>query len=240
MTVPLYHQDSYLKEAPATVLAITDAGGIVLDQPLFYPQGGGQPGDSGWLEWNSRHAIPIATTMRDADGHAVLVPMEPRPLPAPGDLVLQRLDLPRRLAHMRVHTALHLLSAVIPLPITGGAVSADRGRLDFMMPDPPADKQGLQDRLNALVKSDLPVTQDWIGHDELLSRPDLIRTRDVAPPRGDGRVRMVRIGPADAPVDLQPCGGTHVRRTGEIGPLWLGKIEAKGRDHRRVHLVLAD
>lgn len=240
MMVPLYHQDSYRTEAPATVLRITPAGGIVLDQPLFYPQGGGQPGDSGWLEWGPDHAIPIATTVPGEDGRAVLVPMEPLPMPMVGDTVLQRIDFPRRLGHMRVHTALHLLSVVVPLPITGGSVSADRGRLDFLMPDPPTDKQGLQDRLNALVKSDLPVNQRWISAEELAQRPELVKTVDAAPPRSSDRVRLIEIGPYSSPIDLQPCGGTHVRSTAEIGPLWLGKIENKGRRNRRVHLVLAD
>ena len=240
MTPPLYHQDSYRKEAPGHVRAITDAGGIVLDQPLFFPRGGGQPGDSGWLEWGGGQVMPIATTFVDEDGQVVLVPQAPLPMPRVGTEVLQRIDFARRMGHMRVHTALHLLSVVIALPITGGAVAADRGRLDFDMPEPPADKQGLQDRLNALVKSDLAVTQEWITDAQLDADPALVKTLSVAPPCGSGQVRLVRIGDPDAPVDLQPCGGTHVRRTAEIGQLWLGKIENKGRRNRRVYVVLAD
>jgi misacylated tRNA(Ala) deacylase len=158
-----------------------------------------------------------------------------------GTRVEQRLDWDRRHAHMRVHTALHLLSVVIPLPVTGGAIGADKGRLDFDMPDAPEDKMVLQGRLNALIERDLPVSETWITDAELEANPGLVKTMSVKPPMGQGRVRLVRIGEEGAgQIDLQPCGGTHVKRTGEIGKVTLGKIEKKGRQNRRVSVILAD
>ncbi|MCC6002010.1 MAG: alanyl-tRNA editing protein, partial [Pararhodobacter sp.] len=159
--------------------------------------------------------------------------------PAPGDAVTLELDWPRRHLHMRVHTALHLLSVVIPLPVTGGQIGPGKGRLDFAMPEAPGDKAALESALNELVARDLPVTEDWITDAELAANPGLVKTMSVAPPMGQGRVRLIRIGRGDAQVDLQPCGGTHVARTGEIGALALGKIENKGRQNRRVTLHLA-
>jgi misacylated tRNA(Ala) deacylase len=142
---------------------------------------------------------------------------------------------------MRVHTALHLLSVVIPLPVTGGAISAEKGRLDFDMPDAPDDKMVLQGKLNALIDRDLPVSETWITDAELEANPGLVKTMSVMPPMGAGRVRLVRIGEEGASqIDLQPCGGTHVRRTGEIGKVTLGKIEKKGRQNRRVSVILAE
>jgi misacylated tRNA(Ala) deacylase len=140
---------------------------------------------------------------------------------------------------MRIHTALHLLSVVIPLPVTGGAVGADKGRLDFDMPDAPEDKALLEGRLNALVTRDLPVTEGWITEAELDANPSLVKTMSVQPPRGAGRIRLVRIGDGESQIDLQPCGGTHVARTGEIGKLVIGKVEKKGRQNRRITIELA-
>lgn len=241
MMVPrlLYREDAYLRDAPAVVTAITEEGGIVVDAPLFYPKGGGQPGDSGWLD-RAGATIAIATTVKAEDGQSsVLVPAEPVPLPAVGEPVGQRLDWERRHRHMRVHTALHLLSVVIPLPVTGGQIGAGGGRLDFMMPEPPEDREALERALNALVDRDLAVGEEWIGEAELEARPELVKTLSVKPPRGAGEIRLVRIGEGDGQVDLQPCGGTHVARTGEIGALRLGKIENKGRQNRRVNISLA-
>lgn len=168
----------------------------------------------------------------------MLVPQEGAALPPPGATVTQALDWERRYGHMRVHTALHLLSVVIPLAVSGGAITAAKGRLDFNMPEAPADKQALQDRLQALIDRDLEVSEDWITDAELDANPQLVKTMSVSPPRGQGRVRLVRIGTAEEQTDLQPCGGTHVRRTGEIGPVRIGKIEKKGKQNRRVYLHL--
>jgi misacylated tRNA(Ala) deacylase len=156
------------------------------------------------------------------------------PLPPVGTVVHQVLDWDRRHRLMRVHTALHLLSVVIPLPVTGGQIGADRGRLDFDMPEPPEDIEALNEALNVFIDADLPVTESWITDAELMANPGLVKTMSVAPPVGQGRVRLVKIGE----IDLQPCGGTHVARTGEIGRVAIGKIEKKGRQNRRVSLTL--
>lgn len=237
MTHALYRDDPYRRDAPATVTALTDEGGIVLDSSLFYPTGGGQPGDSGRLDW-AGGGVDIATAVKGEGGAIVLIPAEPQPLPPPGTAVVQTLDWTRRHALMRVHTALHLLSVVIPLPVTGGAVGEGKGRLDFDLPEAPADMAALEARLNALIARDLPVTEDWITEAELDANPGLVKTLSVQPPRGSGTIRLVRIGQGAETVDLQPCGGTHVRRTGEIGTVALGKVEKKGRQNRRVPLVL--
>lgn len=235
----LYREDPYRREAPGRVLKITPEGGVVLDRALFYPKGGGQPGDSGWLEWDGTR-LAVATAVKAEDGvSSVLVPAEPAALPPVGAHVVQHLDWERRHAHMRVHTALHLLSVVIPLPVTGGQIGAESGRLDFLMPEPPQDQAGIEEALNALVDRDLPVTESWITEADLEARPELVKTLSVKPPRGAGTIRLVRIGDPAGQVDLQPCGGTHVARTGEIGALRLGKIENKGRQNRRVALLLA-
>ncbi|MGQ0564225.1 MAG: alanyl-tRNA editing protein [Gemmobacter sp.] len=237
MTELLYRHDAYLAEAPARVIAHTPEGGIVLDRTVFYATGGGQPGDSGVLDWDGGRIV-VATAVKAADGVA-LVPAEPATMPPIGAPVLQRLDWDRRHRHMRVHTALHLLSVVIPLPVTGGQIGDGRGRLDFDMPDPPDDVAGLEASLNALIGRDLAVLDDWITDDELLANPGLVKTMSVRPPMGQGRIRLVQIGEGDGLIDLQPCGGTHVARTAEVGRVEIGRIEKKGRQNRRVTLTLA-
>ena len=237
MTALLFLDDAYLTEADGTVTGHTDDGGVILDRSLFYPTGGGQPGDSGRLAWDGGQ-IAIATARKGQGGAVVLVPEDPAALPPVGTSLRQIIDWPRRYAHMRVHTALHLMSVVIPLPVTGGAISAEKGRLDFNMPDAPEDKDALADAVNALIARDLPVTQEWITDAELAANPGLVKTMSVAPPSGAGRVRLIGIGQGDDQVDLQPCGGTHVARSSEIGRIRLGKIEKKGRRNRRVTLHL--
>lgn len=236
---PLYRARPYLREAPARIVAHTAEGGLILDTGLFYPAGGGQPGDSGHLDWEGGR-LAIATAIKGEDGQAVLIPAEARAMPRPGATVTQRLDWDRRYRHMRIHTALHLLSVVIPLPVTGGQIGADKGRLDFDMPHPPGDVTALEERLNDLIARDLAVTEDWITEAGLDANPGLVKTMSVAPPRGQGVVRLIRIGSDTGQIDLQPCGGTHVARTGEIGRVTIGKIEKKGRQNRRVSLILAD
>lgn len=239
VTAPLYRSDPYRREAPARILALTPEGGIVPDASVFYPTGGGQPGDSGRLDWDGG-SIAIATAVKGEGGAVVLVPAEGQALPPAGAAVTQHLDWARRYRHMRIHTALHLLSVVIPLPVTGGQIGADKGRLDFDMPEPPADVAALEADLNALVARDLPVDEDWITDAELAANPGLVKTMSVMPPTGQGRVRLVRIGRGRDQVDLQPCGGTHVARTTEIGRVRIGRIEKKGRQNRRVSLMLED
>ncbi|MBC2837366.1 alanine--tRNA ligase-related protein [Paragemmobacter straminiformis] len=237
MTELLFRADAYLREAEARVTGHTAEGGIILDRTVFYPTGGGQPGDSGLLVWEGGR-MPIATAVKAEGGQVALVAAEAMALPPAGTLVTQRLDWERRHRHMRVHTALHLLSVVIPLPVTGGQIGAERGRLDFDMPDPPEDVAAIEDRLNALIGLDLAVTDEWITDAELDANPGLVKTMSVKPPTGQGRVRLVRIGTAGQLVDLQPCGGTHVARTAEIGHVRIGKIEKKGRQNRRVTVEL--
>jgi misacylated tRNA(Ala) deacylase len=241
MTKPLYLEDAYRREAAARVTSITEEGGIVLDGSLFYPTSGGQPGDSGWLRWGlaeDEGAIEIATTVKKADGAIVLVPAEPVRMPPEGTLVRQEINWDRRHKHMRVHTALHLLSVVIPLPVTGGAISPEKGRLDFDMPEEPDDREDIENTLNMLIACDFAVNEEWITDAEMDANPGLVKTLRVKPPRGTGRVRLVRIGVGDDTADLQPCGGTHVARTSEIGKVRLDKIQKKGKRTRRVFLHL--
>jgi misacylated tRNA(Ala) deacylase len=245
MTALLFRDDAYLRQAPARVIAHTLEGGIVLDASIFYPAGGGQPGDAGVITWDTGKALgtaslPIATAVKTQSGGIALVPAEASLPPPIGTQVMQHLDWPRRYGLMRMHSALHLLSVVIPLPVTGGQVAVGRGRLDFDMQDPPHDIAALNGALNLLIQRDLPITAQWITDAELAANPALIKTMSVRPPVGQGHVRLVRIGEGAAPVDLQPCGGTHVARTAEIGMVEIGKIEKKGRQNRRVYLHLAD
>lgn len=240
MTTELLFRDHpYLQDCTSVVLGHTPEGGIIVDRTVFYATGGGQPGDSGVISWAGGR-LSIATAVKVEGGFVALVPAEPLPLPPKGSELAQRLDWARRFRHMRMHTALHLLSVVVPLPVTGGQIGADRGRLDFDMPDPPQDVAALTAALNQLVDRDLQVTEEWITDAELLANPGLVKTMSVMPPMGQGRVRLVRIGTGDDPVDLQPCGGTHVARTGEIGQVEITKIEKKGRQNRRVIIALVD
>ncbi|MBF9047252.1 alanyl-tRNA editing protein [Rhodobacterales bacterium LSUCC0031] len=240
MTEPLYLTDPYRKSATARIAALTEEGGIVLDRTIFYPRAGGQPGDSGTLVLGAQR-IAIATAVKGEGGAIVLVPAEAVTLPPIGAEVEQRLDWERRYAHMRMHTALHLLSVVFPYPVTGGAIAHDKGRLDFDMPQmPDADERLiLEGQLNALITRDLAVTEEWITEAALDAQPGLVKTMSVQPPRGAGRIRLVRIGEGAGQIDLQPCGGTHVARTAEIGKMAIHKIEKKGRLNRRVAIAFA-
>jgi misacylated tRNA(Ala) deacylase len=240
MTHPLFLDDAYMRDADATVVEHTPEGGVVLDRSIFYPTGGGQPGDSGMIMWDGQ-SLPIATSVKikdRADTTSALVPAEPARLPPIGAKITQTLDWERRHAHMRVHTALHLLSVVIPLPVSGGSITAAKGRLDFDMPDALEYKDALERSLNALIELDYVVSEGWISDEELRANMDLVKTMSVQPPMGAGRVRLVRIGDDVRQIDLQPCGGTHVARTSEIGRVRLGKVEKKGKQNRRVYLHL--
>ena len=239
MTEPLFRDDPYAREATGRVVAHADNGGVVLSASLFYPTGGGQPGDTGRLIWPGGEMV-VATTVKGEAEAVVLVPAEGDAVPPVGTDVTQLLDWDRRHRLMRMHTALHLLSVVLPFPVTGGAVGPDKGRLDFAMEDPPEDKDALEAALNALIARDLAVTADWITDEELDANPGLVKTMSVKPPTGAGQVRLIRIGTAEEQVDLQPCGGTHVARTGEIGAVRFGKVEKKGKLNRRVNIHFAD
>lgn len=234
-TEELFRADSYAKSCEASVTGVNDRGGIVLDRTVFYPTGGGQPGDSGLLKLESGEKISIATTVYDS-GHRTIVhvPQDGAPLPDTGDRVICDVDWQRRLGHMRVHTVLHLLCALLPYPVTGGSIGDGAGRLDFDIPEAGLDKDALTDELNGLIGRDLPVSIKWISDDELAAQPDLVRTMAVKPPMGSGKVRLIQIGD----VDLQPCGGTHVASTSEIGKAEVTKIEKKGAQNRRVRISL--
>jgi misacylated tRNA(Ala) deacylase len=236
MTEFVFREDAYRRELDAVVTAIGADGAISLDRTIFYAASGGQPGDTGVLRTANGAEMRIATAVHpDGDKGAILhVPAEgERPALAVGDAVVARIDWDRRHRLMRMHTALHLLSVAFPFPVTGGSVGEEKGRLDFDMPEVPADLGAIERQLNGWVAAALPVTAEWITDAELAANPGLVKTMKVKPPMGQGRVRLVRIGD----IDLQPCGGTHVRSTVEIGPLKLGKIEKKGAINRRVALL---
>ena len=238
MTQKLFQDDPRLRSAAATVQAASPEG-IVLDRTVFYARGGGQPGDVGVLRWDGGET-PIADTVKGA-GEAILhVPAQGATLPPVGAVVEAEIDWDRRHRLMRMHTAMHLLCSVIKgAAVTGGSVGADRSRLDFDLPNPPP-KETIEAELNALIAADHPVRIEWVDEAVLDATPDLVRTMSVQPPRGAGRLRLMRIGADDALVDLQPCGGTHVARTGEIGPIAVVKIENKGKQNRRIIIAPAD
>ena len=242
MSEALYLENAYLTQAPATVVGHSEDGGVIVDCPLFYATGGGQPGDQGSLSWQGGE-IAVRTTVKgtfEGAATSVMVPDEGVPLPAIGTKVTQHLNWDLRLRHMRMHSALHLLSVIIPLPVTGGQIGAEKSRLDFAMEHPPEDKIALEAALNDLIARDLTVSEQWITDADLAANPGLVKTMSVQPPKGAGRVRLVRMGTDAEQVDLQPCGGTHVKSSAEIGKIRIGKIEKKGRLNRRVALHLVD
>ncbi len=233
----IYLAEPYTTETEAKVTEIGPNGGIVFDQTIFYATSGGQPNDLGTISWNGTTVEIVDVKKFETDGIEVIL-AENSASPVKGDVVHQKLDWERRYIHMRIHTSLHLLSVVIPLPVTGGSISTIKGRLDFDMPDPLEDKEKVENKLNELITRDLPVTFEWISSEELAQKPELVKTMSVKPPTGAGQVRLVRIGSFTDHVDLQPCGGTHVNSTVEIGAIRLGKIEKKGRNNRRVNLFI--
>ncbi|HCB52471.1 MAG: alanyl-tRNA editing protein [Paracoccaceae bacterium] len=235
MTILLYQEDPYLSQAPSIVAGYTSEGGIILHQSIFYPTGGGQPGDSGTLSWEGRKC-EIAAAIKAGEGQIALIASDTASLPPIGALVIQSLDWERRHRHMRMHTALHLLSVVMPFPVTGGQIGAQKGRLDFKLEAAPQDLAALDRALNDLIDQDFEVTESWITESELSAKPQLVKTMSVKPPMGQGRIRLIRIGSQADLIDLQPCGGTHVARTSEVGRVSLGKIENKGAQNRRVHV----
>jgi len=231
MTTELFREDSSLRSCPAKVAATTERGGLILDRTVFYPTGGGQPGDSGVLKFSDGRFVTIAATVYDADKITIVhVPAQGQSLPAVGEAVDCVLDWERRFKLMRAHTGLHLLCSLVPFPVTGGQIGEAEGRLDFDIPESSLDKDDLTAKINALIAANHKVSHRWISDEEMAARPELIRTMSVKPPMGRGRVRLVAIGD----VDLQPCGGTHVATTGEIGRATVTKIEKKGAMNRRI------
>jgi misacylated tRNA(Ala) deacylase len=237
MTEKLFLDEPRLRSVTASVVA-SGADGIVLDRTIFYARSGGQPGDVGVLRWDGAETA-IADTVK-GEGETILhVPAADVPLPPVGATVEGEIDWEHRHKLMRMHTAMHLLCSLIKgAAVTGGSVGADRSRLDFDLPNPPPKEQ-IEAGLNALIEADHPVRIEWVDEAVLDTNPDLVRTMSVAPPRGTGRLRLMRIGEGETQVDLQPCGGTHVARTGEIGRIVVVKIENKGRQNRRIIIAPA-
>jgi misacylated tRNA(Ala) deacylase len=233
----LFREDSYLKECEARVVAITAQGGIVLDRTVFYANSGGQPGDTGALTTAGgiRIAIDNAIFTDAAKSEIAHVAAPGSPALNVGDAVTAAIDWDKRYARMRMHTALHLLTAALPYPVTGGSVGETEGRLDFDIPDAGLDKDAISAKITEMAATNAAVTSRWITDAELAANPGLVKTMSVKPPMGTGRVRLIEI----AGLDLQPCGGTHVRSTGEIGALRVTQIEKKGKQNRRVRLAFA-
>ena len=235
-TESLFRDDAYLKECSARVIAINERGGIVLDRTVFYATSGGQPGDTGALVTADGTRIPIATavytdTLKTQIAH---VPAEGASPPPVGAEITAAIDWDRRYARMRMHTALHLLTAALPSAVPGGSVGETESRLDFDIPEAGLDKDEITARVNAMIGQHAAVSSRWIADAELEANPALVKTMSVKPPMGTGRVRLIEI----AGLDLQPCGGTHVRSTAEIGPVQVTGIEKKGKQNRRVRLAL--
>jgi len=233
MTEILFRDDSYLRECQATVTD-SGAGAVLLDRTIFYPTGGGQPGDTGRMSWDGGNATIINTVYGDGGEIRHLV-AEGDSLPGSGTSVNIDIDWERRYRHMRMHTALHLLGSVLQYGVTGGSIGAEKSRLDFDMVNP-VDKEAVNSALQALVADDHPITCRWITDEELAAKPELVRTMSVQPPKGGGKIRLLEI----EGVDLQPCGGTHLKSTAEVGAVRLGKVEKKGKHNRRVSIVLDD
>jgi misacylated tRNA(Ala) deacylase len=238
VTEPLFNDDAYLREATARVIEVQEKG-VLLDRTIFYARSGGQPGDAGTLRWAGGEAA-VAEAVKGEAG-AILHGLAPGAVaPPPGTEVTVAIDWARRHRHMRMHTTMHLLCSLLPgIYATGNQIGADKSRLDFDLPEPPA-KEWFTEKLNALIAANHPIGSSWITEAELDANPQMVRTLSVQPPRGAGRIRLVRIGPVEAPIDLQPCGGTHVRATGEIGRVEVTKLESKGKQNRRIHFILPE
>lgn len=234
MTKELFRDNSYLQECDAIVTATKD-NGIILDQTIFYPTGGGQPGDSGTFEFSDGSSLTIANTVKDRESgvHLHLVE-EGSPLPNIGDKVKCTLNWERRYQLMRMHTALHVLCSKVDAPVSGGSIGIEKSRLDFDLPESP-DKEALAAAINAEIEANISIEISAITDEELENNPNLVRTMSVKPPMGQGSVRTIRVGD----VDYQPCGGTHVKSTGEIGLIRIGKIEKKGKVNRRINIHFA-
>ena len=231
----LFRDDSYLKSCDARVVTLTEQGGIVLDRTVFYATSGGQPGDTGLLTTEDGARIPIETAIYTdlAKSEIAHVPAAGAPTLKVGDAVTAVIDWDRRYARMRMHTALHLLSAVLPYAVTGGSVGESESRLDFDIPEAGLDKDTITAKVAEMIASNAAISSRWITDGELDANPGLVKTMSVKPPMGTGRVRLIEI----ADLDLQPCGGTHVRATGEIGAVRVTQIEKKGKLNRRVRLA---
>lgn len=230
----LFRDDAYLREATAQVAAI-DERGVTLDRTIFYPQGGGQVGDTGVLVRENGEAIPVTDTRKGEAHDSVLHVVAPGSPLAVGDALTLRIDWDRRHALMRLHTALHVMSCVVVAPVTGGNIAPEKARLDFDIDMSLLDASKIERETNAIIARGIATETVWITDEELDARPELVKTMSVQPPRGSGRVRLLRI----PGVDLQPCGGTHVRNIAEIGAIRVLKIKSEGKRNKRVEIALA-
>jgi misacylated tRNA(Ala) deacylase len=235
-TDALFRDNAYLNESGATVLAVNQRGGIILDRTIFYATSGGQPGDTGHAARSDGSRIAIAATITgETKDEIIHVPAPGQAVPEDGEPLSLSIDWERRLKLMRMHTACHLLTVVCPFPITGASVAEDDSRVDFDIPEAGFSRENVTARLMDMVRSNHPVFTRWITEEELARNPGLVKSKNVRPPSGSGRIRLVCIG-GDASIDSQPCGGTHVRATGEVGEIHIGKIEKKGRENRRFRI----
>ena len=239
MTELLFRTDAYLRECAAVVTRV-DGTSVALDRTVFYPAAGGQAGDSGVLALADGQALRVIDTHKGRESDEVLHHVDPESMTGArieaGMQLAATLDWPRRFRLMRLHTCMHLLCAVVPAPVTGGSITAERAHLDFDIEMEKLSKEAIEAQLNALIASGHVVESRWISDEELVARPELVRTMSVKPPMGSGRVRLLEI----PGVDLQPCGGTHVRNTAEIGPVQVIRIRSEGKRNKRVAVALAD
>jgi misacylated tRNA(Ala) deacylase len=236
MTEEIFRADAYARSCEAAVAAI-EAEGVVLDRTVFYARGGGQPGDRGWLALADGTRFEVVDTIKGAGPGGILHQLaEGIRQPPGGAKVAAEIDWPRRHRLMRMHSAMHLLCAAIACPVTGGQVGEEKSRLDFDLQGASIDKDEVAEKIERWIAEDRPIRASWIEAVELEARPELVRTMSVRPPTASGRVRLIEI----EGVDLQACGGTHVRSTGEIGAIQVGKLENKGRQNRRISLTLIE
>ncbi len=232
----LFRDDAYLRSCTARVTARGDQG-VELDRTIFYPMGGGQPGDTGRLIRSSGASVLVSDTRKGETPDRVIHLLEGDPLqwPEPGESVELEIDWERRYALMRIHTCLHVLSCVVVAPVTGGNIAVDKGRLDFDIDMSLLDAPRIEEQVNALIARGIATETVWISDHELDAQPELVKTMSVQPPRGQGRVRLLKI----PGIDLQPCGGTHVRNTAEIGPVRVLRIRSEGKRNKRVEIGFA-
>ena len=235
MTEELFKETAYSKTAHAKVYRLMNEG-VILDRTIFYPEGGGQPGDTGSFRLQDGQDLTVTNTVKTPNGILHILNANKGEMIV-GQGLTMNIDWERRFRHMRMHTALHLLCSQVEGAVTGGAIGAQKSRLDFNIPGERPEKEELEEKMNTLIANDHELSISWITDEELEANPDLVRTMSVKPPMGTGRIRMVRIG---EDIDFQPCGGTHVKSTGEIGAIKIGKIENKGRQNRRINILLSD
>ncbi|MEC9415753.1 MAG: alanyl-tRNA editing protein [Pseudomonadota bacterium] len=233
MTIKLYTDDAYLTSNDSIVESLKD-NEVVLESTVFYPVGGGQPGDTGALSWENKQA-EVINTYCDESGSIRHILSEDSALPAIGQKITASIDWERRYMHMRMHTGLHLLGSILQYGVTGGNISSVKSRLDFDMEET-VDKEAVSAKLQQLIAEDHPISSIWITPETLKEQPELVRTMSVKPPETNENIRLLKIGD----IDLQPCGGTHLKSTIEVGKIKIGKVEKKGKRNRRVNIELLD